>query len=44
MVTEGMGMGVKKSVFPRRWVRTALGLIAGEGGLKMKMLGKIFGR
>jgi len=44
MVTEGMGMGVKKSIFPRRWVRTALGLIAGEGGLKMKMLGKIFGR
>lgn len=44
MVTEGIGDGVRRSVIPRQWVRTALSLAAGEGGIKNKMLGKIFGR
>jgi hypothetical protein len=43
MVTEGIGEGVRRSVVPRRWVRSALQLMAGEGGgLKMRMLGKLF--
>jgi hypothetical protein len=45
MVTEGTPPldGVRRSVVPKRWVRSALQLLAGEGGLKAKMLSKIFG-
>lgn len=43
MVTEGIGDGIRRSQVPRKWVRAALQLVAGEGGLKAKMLGKIFG-
>lgn len=44
MVTEGIGDGVRRSMIPRKWVRAALQLMAGEGGMKSRMLGKIFGR
>jgi hypothetical protein len=44
MVTEGIGEGVRRSVVPKRWVRTALGLMSGEGagGMKGRILGKLF--